>query len=115
MQQVAIADCFDGAETAFAPACRTAFENRRSTEDEIEMIAVRSFLALAACMLVAPGAYAQNYPAKPVRLVVGFAAGSTSDLIARVIGQKVSEGLGQPVVADNRPGAGSNIAYEYVA
>ena len=60
-------------------------------------------------------AWAQAYPVKPVRLVVGFAAGSTSDLIARVIAQKMSEGLGQPVVMENRPGAGSNIAYEFVA
>jgi len=79
------------------------------------MIAVRSFLLLATCALAAQFANAQGYPAKPVRLVVGFAAGSTSDLIARVIGQKVSEGLGQPVVTENRPGAGSNIAYEFVA
>jgi tripartite-type tricarboxylate transporter receptor subunit TctC len=50
-----------------------------------------------------------------VRLVVGFAAGSTSDLIARVIAQKAADGLGQPIVTENRPGAGSNIAYEYVA
>ena len=79
------------------------------------MIAVRRFLLLAACASAAQCACAQGYPAKPVRLVVGFAAGSTSDLIARVIGQKLSEGLGQPVVTENRPGAGSNIAYEYVA
>ena len=79
------------------------------------MTALRYVLLLA---IGAPGAqltHAQGFPAKPVRLVVGFAAGSTSDLIARVIGQKVSEGLGQPVVTENRPGAGSNIAYEYVA
>jgi tripartite-type tricarboxylate transporter receptor subunit TctC len=79
------------------------------------MTAVRQFLLIATCALAAQLAYAQAYPTKPVRLVVGFAAGSTSDLIARVIGQKASEGLGQPVVTENRPGAGSNIAYEFVA
>ena len=79
------------------------------------MTVVRNFLLLATCALAAQFAIAQTYPSKPVRLVVGFAAGSTSDLIARVIGQKVSEGLGQPVVTENRPGAGSNIAYEFVA
>jgi tripartite-type tricarboxylate transporter receptor subunit TctC len=70
------------------------------------------------CAIWAAGtncACAQNYPIRPVRLVVGFAAGSTSDLIARVIALKVSEGLGHPVVTENRPGAGSNIAYEFVS
>ena len=79
------------------------------------MIALRSLLLLATYALGAQFAQAQNYPVKPVRLVVGFAAGSTSDLIARVIALKVSEGLGHPVVTENRPGAGSNIAYEFVA
>jgi tripartite-type tricarboxylate transporter receptor subunit TctC len=60
-------------------------------------------------------AHAQGYPAKPVRFVVGFAAGSTTDLIGRVIVQKMSEGLGQPTIMENRPGAGANIAHEVVA
>src|SRR5262245_50492061 len=72
-------------------------------------------LVLAACILCAAPAAAQNYPVKPVRLLVGFSAGSTTDLIGRVIGQKMSEGLGQPVVVENRPGAGANIAAELVA
>jgi tripartite-type tricarboxylate transporter receptor subunit TctC len=70
------------------------------------------------CAIWAAGtncACAQNYPVKPVRVIVGFAAGSTTDLIGRVIEQKMSEGLGQPVIAENRPGAGSNIAYEFVS
>jgi tripartite-type tricarboxylate transporter receptor subunit TctC len=75
---------------------------------------MKALLALLLWGMVS-GAWAQAYPVKPVRMVVGFAAGSTSDLIARVIAQKMSEGLGQPVVMENRPGAGSNIAYEYVA
>ena len=72
-------------------------------------------LLSACCVAGAASAWAQTYPAKPARMVVGFAAGSTSDLIARVIAQKMSEGLGQPVVMENRPGAGSNIAYEFVS
>jgi tripartite-type tricarboxylate transporter receptor subunit TctC len=58
---------------------------------------------------------AQGYPAKPVRIVIGFSAGSTTDLIGRVLAVKMAEGLGQPVVVDNRPGAGANIAAELVA
>jgi tripartite-type tricarboxylate transporter receptor subunit TctC len=58
---------------------------------------------------------AQQYPVKPVRVVVGFSAGSTTDLIGRVLAAKLADGLGQPVVVDNRPGAGANIAAEVVA
>lgn len=79
------------------------------------MNAALRYLLFATCALVAQSAYAQGYPAKPVRFVVGFAAGSTTDIIGRVIEQKMSEGLGQPAIAENRPGAGSNIAYEYVS
>ncbi|MBI2771957.1 MAG: tripartite tricarboxylate transporter substrate binding protein [Burkholderiales bacterium] len=55
------------------------------------------------------------YPDKPVRILVGFPAGSTGDLLARTVGQKLSERLGQPVVVENRTGAGSSIAAEAVA
>ena len=58
---------------------------------------------------------AQSYPAKPIRVVVGFAAGGGADLVARMIGQKLAENLGQPVVVENRTGAGSSIANEKVA
>jgi tripartite-type tricarboxylate transporter receptor subunit TctC len=72
-------------------------------------------VVFGACILcVAPG-WAQGYPAKPVRVVVGFSAGSTTDLIGRVLAVKMGEALGQPVVVDNRPGAGANIAAELVA
>jgi tripartite-type tricarboxylate transporter receptor subunit TctC len=60
-------------------------------------------------------AWAQDYPSKPVRMVVGFSGGSTTDLIGRVIAQKMSDGLGQTVIMENRPGAGANIAAELVA
>jgi tripartite-type tricarboxylate transporter receptor subunit TctC len=60
-------------------------------------------------------AWAQGYPAKTVRMLVGFSAGSTTDLIGRVLAAKLGDGLGQPVVVDNRPGAGANIAAELVA
>jgi tripartite-type tricarboxylate transporter receptor subunit TctC len=59
-------------------------------------------------------ARAQDYPSRPVRLVVGFAAGGTQDVIARLIGQALSERLGQQIVVENRAGASSNIAAEAV-
>jgi tripartite-type tricarboxylate transporter receptor subunit TctC len=68
-----------------------------------------------ACALCATPVGAQNYPAKPVRMVVGFSAGSTTDLIARVLATKMGDGLGQQMLVDNRPGAGANIAAELVA
>jgi tripartite-type tricarboxylate transporter receptor subunit TctC len=60
-------------------------------------------------------ASAQNFPARPLRVVVGYAAGGSTDVLARMVGQKLTEALGQPVVIDNRPGAGTLIATEIVA
>ena len=78
----------------------------------------RKFLRMAAAAAVAPAlpsaAWAQTYPARPVRLIVPFAPGGGSDIFARLIGQWLSERLGQPFVIDNRPGAGSNIGTEAV-
>jgi tripartite-type tricarboxylate transporter receptor subunit TctC len=76
----------------------------------------RRFLTLAGAAMAAPGvAFAQSYPARPVHMVVGFAAGGGADIMARLIGQGLSERLGQQIVVDNRPGAGTNIATEVVA
>ncbi len=64
--------------------------------------------------LTAP-ANAQEYPAKPIRIIVGFAAGGGNDVIARAFGQKLSESLGQPVIVENKPGGGAIVATDYVA
>jgi tripartite-type tricarboxylate transporter receptor subunit TctC len=65
--------------------------------------------------VVATGASAQGYPNKPIRIVVPFPAGGATDLLARAAAQKLTEAWGQPVVVDNRPGAGGNIGSELVA
>jgi tripartite-type tricarboxylate transporter receptor subunit TctC len=78
----------------------------------------RKFLRLSAGAAALPAvsriARAQAYPSRPVRIVVGFAAGGSPDLFARLIGQWLSERLGQPFIIENRPGAGGNIGTEAV-
>jgi len=78
----------------------------------------RKFLQLAAGAAALPAAsrfaWAQAYPVRPVRLIIGYPPGSGPDINARLIGQWLSERLGQPFVIDNRPGAGSNIGTEAV-
>ena len=78
----------------------------------------RQFLLLAAGTAALPAmsgvATAQAYPARPVRVLVGFAPGQAVDIVTRIIGQRLSERLGQQFIIDNRPGAGGNIATEAV-
>src|SRR5262245_13935414 len=78
----------------------------------------RNFLHLAAgaaaLPTVSPVTWAQTYPSRPVRMVVGFTAGGAGDITARLIGQWLSERLGQQFVIDNRPGGGGNIGTEAV-
>lgn len=79
---------------------------------------IRVLNLLVAVLLVwgaAVDVSAQSYPSKPIRLIVGYAPGGSTDIAARVIGQKLSTGLGQAVVIDNRPGASSNLGAELAA
>ncbi len=73
-----------------------------------------------AAALLASSAWAQddpakNFPAKPIRIIVGYAAGGGNDIVMRIVAPKMAEGLGQPVIVENKPGAQSIVAAEYVA
>lgn len=86
---------------------RHAFPSRR---------AVQRFLLACACAGLVPfAAHAQKFPDRPVRLVVTYPAGGSSDLMARIMGQKLQEHWGQPVVIESKPGAAGSIGMEYAA
>ena len=74
-----------------------------------------TFLAAAALAAFAAAAAAQSYPNKPIRIIVPYAAGGTSDILARQIGPKMTEAWGQPVVVENKPGANGNVGADFVA
>jgi len=83
------------------------------------MHTVKRIALLVAASVAVPAAYAQapatKYPVKPIRMIVGYAPGGGSDVMGRLIGQQITEALGQQVVVENRPGAAQNVAAEYVA
>jgi len=70
---------------------------------------------IACAALLAATGYAQDYPTKPIRVIVGYTAGGGNDLIVRLLAPKMTEGLGQPIIVENKAGAQSIIAAEYVA
>ena len=76
---------------------------------------ISAAIAAALIALIASSAHAQNYPNRPIRLIVPFAAGGAVDMLARLIGGKVSDQLGQPVIVENRPGAGGTLGADQVA
>ena len=78
-------------------------------------IARRAAAAFVATALLAPPAHTQPYPSKPIKIVVPFAAGGAVDVVARVVGQRVSEQVNQPVIVDNKPGGHANIGADFVA
>src|ERR1700730_11980411 len=113
-QQLRGVYCGPGARNALLSVPQAC--TRRGT---MKKLSRRRFLRLAASAAALPGtsrlARAQAYPARPVRLISSFAAGGPNDLLARLIGQWLSERLGQPFIIDNRPGAGGNIGTEVAA
>ena len=82
------------------------------------MIQLKRFAALVATLVIVaqqPALAEESYPTRPIRLIVGFAAGSSADVAARIVSRKFGDLLGQTVIVENRPGASSMIAIEYVA
>src|SRR3954470_9448899 len=75
---------------------------------------IRAVLGAALLALAAP-AVAQPYPSKPIHLIVPYPAGGGTDFFARLVGAKMSELIGQPIVVENKPGAATNLGAEYVA
>ena len=77
-------------------------------------IVLRLAAAAAVALAVAPSGFALDYPTRPVRLIVGVAPGGANSTVARLVAQALTDRLGQPVIVENRPGAGGNIALEAV-
>jgi tripartite-type tricarboxylate transporter receptor subunit TctC len=71
--------------------------------------------ACIAALLVSTGAVAQAYPTKPVRIVLAYASGGPTEFLARAVGEKASQRLGQPILVEPRPGANERVATEYVS
>lgn len=82
---------------------------------KIKIKAAASLLVLTASALLAGPAAAQSYPNKPIKIIAPFAPGGVADVLARLVGDKLQKSLGQPVIVENRPGAGGNIGADLVA
>ena len=83
----------------------------------MKRLSLSALIALVALPIATSVVQAQPaaYPDKPIRMIVTFAAGGASDIVARVVGEQLGKKLGQPVIVDNRPGAGGNVGADLVA
>src|SRR5450830_1537629 len=88
-------------------------KNHKEIAIKLRRWGLRALIALG--MLCAAQASAQNFPSKPVSIVVPYPAGGATDVIARMVAEKLSQNWGQPVIVNNKPGAGTVIAAEMVA
>jgi tripartite-type tricarboxylate transporter receptor subunit TctC len=109
----------EGAPSAlFRRRCRRNVASEQDEQQDAMRLPRRQFLRIAAGAVALPAgsrlAWAQTYPARPVRIIIGFPAGNASDIIARLIAQSLSERLGQQFIVENRPGAGGSIGTEVV-
>src|SRR5512132_1562601 len=95
------------------PTAGRATRRRIPTEEDMNSWLRKALVAAIACAAIA--AQAQTYPTKPIRVIVTFAPGGSSDTIARLISPRLSERLGQPIVIENRPGGGGSIGVDVVA
>src|SRR6185503_3644672 len=78
-------------------------------------MSIRQFISFLCALFLCGASFAQEYPSKPVRFIVPYAPGGSSDILARTLGQKLAESLGQQFVVDNRPGAGSMVGTDAAA
>lgn len=79
------------------------------------MKTLAALFTITLSLFAAPVSAQETYPSRPIRIVVGFSPGGSTDILARVVGQRLSETLGQPVIVDNRPGAGGSVGAAFVA
>jgi len=79
------------------------------------MFRIIKAILIAALLVVSTASSAQSYPSKPIHIIVPYPAGGTSDILARTIGQRLSESFGQPVIVENKPGANGNVGADLVA
>jgi tripartite-type tricarboxylate transporter receptor subunit TctC len=105
---------------SFAPFASFAVRDLNGLEKDVVQLVchmpsrMSALIAGAALVTLTSPAAAQSFPSRPVRIIVPLAAGGPGDVLARAVGQKLSESLGQPVVIDNRPGANTNVGAEVV-
>jgi tripartite-type tricarboxylate transporter receptor subunit TctC len=90
-------------------------KKRENTMGEMSAILLQRLAPLAFLLMLTAGAGAQDYPTKNIKVVVPFAAAGVTDIVARIVFDKVSQSLGQTIIIDNRPGAGGTIAVDQVA